>query len=594
MRLFTTPPHSRKFRSRLANRAQLRVEQLETRVVPYTTSGNVWPHPQLVTISFEPDGTNLGGVSSNLFATFNAKWATNVWENQILRAAQVWAQQTGINFSVITDNGAQIGAGSYQQGDPKMGDIRIGGFNFQSSTLASAYLPPPVNNYSIAGDIEFNTGQPFNIGTTYDLFTVAAHEFGHALGLLHSSTAQAIMYGSYNTRKTALNCDDIAGIQAIYGGVPVNSVSNSTFATATNLTSQINATTLTALVSGLDLTTTSDVDYYTVTAPTAPSGTFTMTVQSTGLSLLDPTVTVYAADQTTVLGSATPNITYRTGSTLTVTVGNVTAGEQMYIKVSPYDTTAFGTGAYAMTLNFGTGTNPTVPLPNTQTANGNPLSTGSGQPDSPPGEDAPGRDAFELPTDAREQGAVSSPQESRRAAPATASVVVEDAVPTLAVTVAKAVPGAAILPVPAAVAVSALRALPSTVAIDALFGGSVSEANGVLAAGEEPEFVPPAAPLPDEPASIEPISTPVATKQAAETLFDDCWTARACDVCFAAYDEPAAAVEEATSQRGAGVEADGAWTAELAAVSCLAVVSGRLGDGRTERRDPWRRALSLS
>src|SRR5205807_2809369 len=128
------------------HRAQLRVEQLESRLVPYTTSGNAWPHANLVTLSFVPDNTNLGGVNSNLFATFNAKWSTTTWENQILRAAQVWAQQTNLNFSVITDNGAQIGAGNYQQGDPNMGDIRIGGYNFQSSTLAAAYLPPPVNN----------------------------------------------------------------------------------------------------------------------------------------------------------------------------------------------------------------------------------------------------------------------------------------------------------------------------------------------------------------------------------------------------------------------------------------------------------------
>src|SRR6516162_10372534 len=95
---FTTTKHRRSS----APKASLAVESLEARVVPYATSGNAWPHPNLVTISFEPDGTNLGGVSSNLFATFNAKFGSNVWENQILRAAQVWAQQTGLNFSFIT------------------------------------------------------------------------------------------------------------------------------------------------------------------------------------------------------------------------------------------------------------------------------------------------------------------------------------------------------------------------------------------------------------------------------------------------------------------------------------------------------------
>ena len=86
-----------KSRSSLAHRAQLRVEQLESRLVPYTTSGNAWPHANLVTLSFVPDNTNLGGVNSNLFATFNAKWSTTTWENQVLRAAQVWAQQTNLD-----------------------------------------------------------------------------------------------------------------------------------------------------------------------------------------------------------------------------------------------------------------------------------------------------------------------------------------------------------------------------------------------------------------------------------------------------------------------------------------------------------------
>jgi hypothetical protein len=374
------------------------LEQLETRVVPYTTSGNAWPHPDLVTISLVPDGTDLGGVKSNLLAKFDAKWSRTTWENQILRAAQVWAQQTNLNFSVITDNGGAIGSGNYQQGDPNMGDIRIGGYNFGSSTLAAAYLPPPENNYSIAGDIQFNTGETFNIGSTYDLFTVATHEFGHALGLLHSTTSAAIMYSSYNTRKTALNSDDINGIQAIYGSAPTDSASNSSFCTATNLNSDITSPNLTALVTGLDLATTSDVDYYTFNAPTGTNSSFTVTIQSNGLSLLGPSVTVYAGDQTTVLASGSG--TTRTGNTLTYNINNVSAGQQFYVKVASADTTAFGTGAYAVALNFGSGAAPTVTGPNTQTLNGNPLTSGSGQPEVPPdpNQDTTGRDIFENPT----------------------------------------------------------------------------------------------------------------------------------------------------------------------------------------------------
>src|SRR5215831_537364 len=280
---FTTTKHRRSS----VSKASLAVESLEARVVPYATSGNAWPHPNLVTISFEPDGTNLGGVSSNLFASFNAKWSTSVWEAQILRAAQVWAQQANLNFTVISDSGAPTGSGKYEQGDPTIGDIRIGGYNFGSNTLAAAYMPPPANNYSIAGDIAFNTGQAFNINATYDLFTVAAHEFGHALELGHSSLASAVMYSMYTTQKNSLTSDDVAGIQAIYGAPPQDSPNN-TFSTATNLNKQIDPNSLTALVTGVNLSTTSDLDYYTFTAPCGSSSKLTVNVQSTGLSLLAP------------------------------------------------------------------------------------------------------------------------------------------------------------------------------------------------------------------------------------------------------------------------------------------------------------------
>lgn len=48
---------------------------------------------------------------------------------------------------------------------------------------------------------------------------IAAHEFGHALGLGHSASAAATMYpsvSSCNTGNRTLDADDIAGVRALY------------------------------------------------------------------------------------------------------------------------------------------------------------------------------------------------------------------------------------------------------------------------------------------------------------------------------------------------------------------------------------------
>ena len=366
----------------LGQAAEVQAEALEPRVVLYAASGNLWANPQLVTISFSPDGTNLGGVNSDLYSAFARFGSATTWQNQILKAAQAWAQQTDLNFAVVSDDGSGSGAGNYQQGDPEFGDIRIAGYNFGVSTLATAYMPPSVNNYSIAGDIAFNSGQAFNIGTTFDLFTVSLHEFGHALGLNHVTASASVMYSAYNGLDSALSSDDINGIRNIYSSNLSRSndsydatAANETFATATDITSQIDTTSTTALVNNLDITTTADLDYYKFTAPSGGTGTMIVHVQSSGLSLLAPKIWVYNSSQTQL---ATATGTGYQGSTLTATVSGIVAGQTYYVKVDGADGTALGTGRYALTLNFGTNPDPTVPLPNTMTPNGNPLSGGGG------------------------------------------------------------------------------------------------------------------------------------------------------------------------------------------------------------------------
>ncbi|MEX0782235.1 MAG: matrixin family metalloprotease [Dehalococcoidia bacterium] len=82
-------------------------------------------------------------------------------------------------------------------------------------------------------DMELDPGWDWTTsssGVGTDLQSVATHEFGHALGLGHSSVQQAVMYFSYTSGslKRTLHADDIAGAISIYGGTAPEPTATST------------------------------------------------------------------------------------------------------------------------------------------------------------------------------------------------------------------------------------------------------------------------------------------------------------------------------------------------------------------------------
>lgn len=90
-------------------------------------------------------------------------------------------------------------------------------FDGNGGILAHAFFPPPAGG-TYAGHLHFDDDESWSSdGTGIDLETVALHEIGHLLGIMHSNDPTAIMYATYTVENRFLSSDDIAAIHALYG-----------------------------------------------------------------------------------------------------------------------------------------------------------------------------------------------------------------------------------------------------------------------------------------------------------------------------------------------------------------------------------------
>jgi len=133
--------------------------------------------------------------------------------SEIARAFAVWTQYANITVAPATQPGLagtiDVLFARYAHGDAYP-------FNGPGGIIAHTFYPPPGNREPLAGDMHLNADESWSVGGKVDLFSVALHEAGHALGLGHSDDPASVMYPYYRLQ-TGLTADDIAGIQALYG-----------------------------------------------------------------------------------------------------------------------------------------------------------------------------------------------------------------------------------------------------------------------------------------------------------------------------------------------------------------------------------------
>jgi matrix metalloproteinase-20 (enamelysin) len=137
----------------------------------------------------------------------------------VMVGADAWSQQTSASFRFQYAGTSTVTANTYDGQNVVMFRNASSG-----SAIATTYWWSSGSRIIDADIVFWDGGFTFFTGSSgcsngFYIEDIAAHEFGHALGLGHSTSPAATMYptvSSCNMSNRTLDIDDINGVQALY------------------------------------------------------------------------------------------------------------------------------------------------------------------------------------------------------------------------------------------------------------------------------------------------------------------------------------------------------------------------------------------